>query len=137
MNTLPDGAMEILWICRHGHWDTVVTHAFTGAPVYLTGDHGDDEVEHKRIMDVDMDDERRSRIESRCAAATPGPWTAHPYAEDFEIRPIACGQDHGICSQPDAEFIAHAREDIPVLLAEINKLRDVIMRISWKENSDE
>jgi hypothetical protein len=94
--------------------------------VYLTGDHGDDEVEYKRVMDVD--DETRSQIESRCAAATPGPWTAHPYGADFEIRPIACGQDYGICSQPDAEFIAHARGDVPVLLAEIDRLRGMIAR---------
>jgi hypothetical protein len=86
--------------------------------------------------EITMDDERRAWIEIRCAAATPGPWTAHPYAEDFEIQPVACGQDYGVCSRADAEFIAHAREDIPALLAEIDKLWGAIARLRDESPQD-
>jgi len=62
-------------------------------------------------------------IKARCNAATSLPWTAQLYDGDWwEIKPVAMGQDYGICEQPDAEFIAHAREDIPALIAEVEQL---------------
>lgn len=73
-------------------------------------------------------------IETRAKAATPGPWIAQLYGDEgWEIQPVARGQDYGICSQSDAEFIAHAREDIPALIAEVEQLRMKInnLKISY------
>ena len=59
-------------------------------------------------------------IKARCEAATPGPWYEEGWAlptEDGEY--IELIDD----SPADAIFIAHAREDIPFLLAE-NEAKD-------------
>jgi hypothetical protein len=76
-----------------------------------------------------MSDERLAEIRRREGAASPGPW------EDFE------GDIEGVChitphgnvntmartgqaySHADGAFIAHARADIPELLAEVLRLR--------------
>jgi hypothetical protein len=67
-------------------------------------------------------------IEARASAATKGPWKSDwphglihpPYA--------ACGEDHepivhtdGVSRKSDQEFIAHARQDIPLLIALLRK----------------
>lgn len=70
-------------------------------------------------------------IERRCAAATAGPWVAwiegrdHTSGGDFvqtaeqDIELIgATGADH--------DFIAHAREDVPCLVAEVRRLRALL-----------
>ena len=73
-------------------------------------------------MSVDL-----KAIKTRYEAATPGPWVPEHYSlDDWEIIPVARGQDYGICGQSDAEFIAHAREDIPALIVEIERLRDAL-----------
>ena len=80
-----------------------------------------------------MDKTERDAIRARCEAATPGPWTAIIGGSDFANVYI-----YGSCYMPiadlrrdddykysdvdmdkaadDAEFIAHARQDIPELL---------------------
>lgn len=73
------------------------------------------------------DDERIETIRKRAEAATPGPW-------DAGLRSV-CGEAFGeeglwewFGASPrehDADFIAHAREDIPWLLAEVERLRGV------------
>jgi hypothetical protein len=81
-------------------------------------------------------------IAARAAAATPGPWivdgnTVHvgdEYGDDFRyIVPIDDMRPHHPRAE-DAEFIAHARADIPALLATIAALRllcsDVIDRVA-------
>jgi len=60
-------------------------------------------------------------IRARLAAATPGPWTAHPDGlvwSDLPGDPVS-----GSVEQANAELIAHARQDIPALLAEVERLR--------------
>lgn len=93
-----------------------------------------------------------SPIEGRCDAATKGPWRVtrtgvSDFAHDFsyieadgtefievawkwpeagvcEARAERTGHANGVCgTMPDAQFIAHAREDIPALLAEVKRLR--------------
>lgn len=51
-------------------------------------------------------EQRLKEIKDRCDAATPGPWKLH--------RVVNKLKDH--------EFIAHARQDIPMLLEIINML---------------
>ena len=74
-------------------------------------------------------------IKARANAATEGPWDyyrAH-YASgyhtiyqkhemgDFDVATEA--------SKSDAEFIAHAREDIPALVAEVERLRRKVLSL--------
>jgi len=71
-------------------------------------------------------------IKARCEAALascPGPWRAERYDEfddGWEVEPVAPGQECGIFTQAEAEFVAHAQEDIPRLIAEIERLRTLI-----------
>jgi hypothetical protein len=80
-------------------------------------------------------------IEARAEAATEGPWQydGMPLREDAEYGHIVTGggtpgsmREHQICwvgetlnlrAPEDAEFIAHARADVPALLAEVRRLR--------------
>lgn len=73
-------------------------------------------------MSIDLD-----AIRAREAAATPGPWfddgqeiyteSEHDWvAETLDI-------DNPKSTAANAQFIAHAREDIPGLLAEVDRLR--------------
>lgn len=85
-----------------------------------------------------LTDERLAEIEARAQAATDGPWQAaldrpsHPSVGDI----TAPGNHHVVCfghdydeygsidNVADAAFIAHARDDIPALLAEVRRLRE-------------
>lgn len=78
-------------------------------------------------------------IQARLDAATPGPWVAdgteisqhwsrpEPW-EPVATNDIACmaycygGQARGIENSYDAEFIAHAREDVELLVARVREL---------------
>lgn len=70
-------------------------------------------------------------IEARADAATPGPWDV---AMDCVTAPT-CGEILRITGWPevgdvDAEFIAHAREDVPDLLAYVRDLEAKLRR--WR-----
>ena len=91
-------------------------------------------------------------IRARCEAATPGPWTAYNANEGTEYQPawevandafhnppadedapwIAVHLETGI--KDDAEFIAHAREDVPALLAALASSRAEVERLT-RENA--
>ncbi|MCL2223592.1 MAG: hypothetical protein FWB96_01345 [Defluviitaleaceae bacterium] len=75
-------------------------------------------------------------IRARCEAASPGKWSYFPkpkYKEHHVSIPpnppgpgllnLALFPDGCPTGQADAEFIAHAREDIPALLREVERLR--------------
>ncbi len=82
--------------------------------------------------------DRLAAIRARVGGATPGPWTVdvNSYGdelwfggEDCYLRTVegpdaALGGD-GQAGQsgPDADFIAHAREDVPWLLVQVIELR--------------
>jgi len=78
-------------------------------------------------------------IKKRCEAATPGPWASDE--DPMNDVSVWAGEKVIICNvgpsfvpvcptqlseMANAEFIAHAREDIPALLAEIARLRDAL-----------
>ena len=80
-------------------------------------------------------------IKARAAAATEGPWEwddptigqhwsrPEPWATVVDDEVNCGGYCYGGSSSPiksdaDGQFIAHAREDIPVLLAEVERLRE-------------
>ncbi len=72
-------------------------------------------------------------IRARAEAATPGPWMAwreyHGPVTAWRIcthdgnREVVAGDEGAIESGDDAEFIAHARSDVPALVGEVERLR--------------
>lgn len=77
-----------------------------------------------------MTDEELQAIKERCEAATPGPWQRHKYHHIRSAEGIELNAGHydlvelsSFNLEANRDFIAHAREDIPKLLAEIERLR--------------
>jgi hypothetical protein len=86
--------------------------------------------------------ERLEQIRVRAEKSTPEPWHAHgkPHPEAVRLRKEAAGVSSAECliylssrdyvclpetfarQQADAEFIAHARQDVPWLLGQIDAL---------------
>lgn len=95
-------------------------------------------------------------IQARCAAATPGPWVTHSDADELVDPPVPAPAAYPVaqCDQQDfgvrvfsppgtyvkrdhrtsdnALFIAHARSDIPALLAEVQRIRELV-EAAYKE----
>lgn len=67
-----------------------------------------------------MNDERLRQIRERAEKATPGPWTNDGCDISDPIGRRICF----IRDDDDADFMAHTREDIPALLAEVERLRE-------------
>ncbi len=71
------------------------------------------------------------------AAATPGPLSVEPYTDD-QCEVVTEKMTHvAFCNADgngpnDAEFIAHAREDLPYALAEVKRLRAALEAIADK-----
>lgn len=90
--------------------------------------------------------DRLEEIKARAEKATPGPWSADDehgdipgaerawcvskitesgdYSHDIAYLSTDCADPIGTQETADAEFIAHAREDIPWLVAEVERLRE-------------
>lgn len=83
-----------------------------------------------------MTDEEAQAIAARVEAATPGPWHITPAGEIVSVvarRMVADALMSGYALGPDAEnadFIAHAREDIPTLLAERTALLEIVQAVA-------
>ena len=105
------------------------------------------------------DQTRLAEIRARVEAATPGPWewdaidegslrTLDPLgdavARKYGLRAQILGTGEHNRKTPnraDTDFIAHSRQDIPDLLAELSRLRAVIEEArdeieSWKINAN-
>jgi hypothetical protein len=76
-------------------------------------------------------DDEFEEIKLRCEHATPGPWKS--YIEGREIT----GGSHFILTQgedltgaivSDRDFIIHARQDIPKLIAEVERFRGLLSK---------
>lgn len=102
-------------------------------------------------MTLDLD-----AIQARADAATPGPWTVEEGAGAeglrdgwWEYERRACnvetdlefvttdGDGMGASSRADAEFIAHARTDVPALIAEVRRLRDELAQAEMRADAAE
>lgn len=84
------------------------------------------------LMMSELTPERLAEIKARTDAATPGPWFVEHLERDgftyfsTDIAPLESfdGEVHaGVLDEDEAEFIAHAREDVPDLVAEVERLR--------------
>ena len=80
--------------------------------------------------------EELEKILARCNAATSGPWKSYLEGRDHESGSdfIMTGNKNGVrgndieltgATKEDQEFIAHAKQDIPNLVAEIKRLRGI------------
>jgi hypothetical protein len=77
-----------------------------------------------------MDDKRLQEIKARAEAATPGEWECridvgnrfYVSAPSYGVRDFCC-LSGGFERREDAELTAHARTDIPDLIAEVERLR--------------
>jgi hypothetical protein len=75
-------------------------------------------------------------MRERCAAATPGPWKSYIEGRDHTSGSsfiMTSGADLELtgATDTDYDFIAHARQDLPRLLEEVQRLRQ---RIAELEN---
>lgn len=77
-----------------------------------------------------MTQQELDAIKARCEAAMPAPWynfgdwMVHTES-DVDKNGIHHEKVIGTFKKHSADFIAHARTDIPTLLAEVERLRDV------------
>lgn len=80
-------------------------------------------------MTIDLD-----AIEARANAATQGPWKCGRERDDVGLivhanvylsETVIAPPDSTYCPQRDSEFIAHSRTDIPALIAEVRRLREL------------
>lgn len=88
------------------------------------------------MADMRMTPERLQAIKQRCQRATDGPWEVEGrggvYMNGRRDAYIVVQRKTGRCLHAptwtfdDAMFVAHAREDVPALVAEVERL--------WKEN---
>ena len=83
-----------------------------------------------------LTDEELQYMRKRCAAATPGPWESYIEGRDHTSGSsfiMTSGEDIELTGATDADqdFIAHTRQDMPRLLAEVQRLRQ---RIAELEN---
>ena len=78
-----------------------------------------------------MTDEELTEIRHRCERASPGPWKAWVEGRDHQsgssmVQTGADDIEMSGAANADYDFIAHARQDIPRLLAEVERLRTLI-----------
>ena len=87
------------------------------------------------MPDDSLSDERLNEIERRCTEASPGPWLSFVgpaiggpdfiRISDQDDEPdMYVDRDGKPASPADLDFIAHARQDLPLLLAEVRRLRE-------------
>lgn len=93
-----------------------------------------------------MTKQELAQIAERCEKATGGPWVWEDYRgadlpkllgkDEYVMTFGTLGEDYALegvePSDNDAAFIAHAREDIPKLLAEIDRLNRKLLTIENK-----
>ncbi len=85
------------------------------------------------MIDTPMTDDELQAIKDRCNAATPGPWRSyvegrdHTSGSDFIMTGEAGVRGNDIeltgATKADQDFMAYARQDVPRLLAEVERLR--------------
>lgn len=75
-------------------------------------------------------------IEARANAATAGPWVPEEHRghwSDWTDWVVLMGKNrlpYTVLEESDAAFIAHSREDIPSLIAEVRRLRAFIEELT-------
>jgi hypothetical protein len=132
------GVVELVWTpgsnpCRTC-WENN-GRFFGAAPAASEPDGGMEEpgTGHSPLSDDDL-----AAVGARATAASPGPWRSfiegrdHTSGSDFirTGREASRGNDIELsgATKADQEFIARARQDVPRLLAEVDRLRRLLQR---------
>ena len=86
-----------------------------------------------------MTENEIATIKSRCEKATKGPWVSYVEGRDHSCGSnfimTGCENDRGDdieligATVDDQDFIAHARQDIPLLINEIDRLKALIHQL--------
>jgi hypothetical protein len=83
---------------------------------------------------------RLKEIAARVQAASPGPWEADAISPDAEGKfiqgPTPVGYEREYLPA-DADFMAHAREDVPDLVADLSEARAELERLEWVDPESE
>jgi len=89
-------------------------------------------------MNIPISDDELKEILERCNRATPGPWVSciegrdHSSGSDFIKTGTENERGNHIelsgATRSDQDFIAHARQDVPRLIAEIQRLKQLLAR---------
>lgn len=74
-----------------------------------------------------IDEKRLAEIEARISFASSAPWTSGPVS--FLSAPDGIVCDIHLDDDGNREFIMHAREDVPALVAEVRRQRAVLTRM--------
>lgn len=80
-----------------------------------------------------LTEDELARIERLCEGATPGPWRSfiegrdHQSGSDF-IQTAGPDIELSGASRADLDFIADARQSVPLLTAEVRRLRELAGR---------
>ena len=74
-------------------------------------------------------------IKKRCDQTTTGPWKSYVEGRDMKTGSsfiMTGGEDLYLtgATNVDQDFIAHARQDIPFLILEIGRLRNIVAGLS-------
>ncbi|MDP9478211.1 MAG: hypothetical protein M3R38_21440 [Actinomycetota bacterium] len=91
-------------------------------------------------MNLDGARRRAREARERAEKATEGPWESW-YPEDFEVAGPKelriCKLPHGISSthEANAQFIAHARTDVPELCSLVDALAGEVERLGRRDGS--
>jgi hypothetical protein len=111
----------------HAHSDETLHEIDAAERRWIKGDRED------RSRVGLLSDEELTIIEARAAAATPGPWESFVEGRDHHGGDnfVRTGGLDDTCpdlylspaSVEDQDFIAHARQDVPRLVAEVRRLR--------------
>ena len=91
-----------------------------------------------------MTPERLQEIKARCEAATEGPWGLFKEAgadiignTEIIILEICCGiRTHATLREFNTDFIAHARQDLPDCLDEIERMKSLVEAAYLEGSSD-
>lgn len=74
--------------------------------------------------------EQLNAIKERVANATPGPWLVEESRYEGRFNAASADENYDLpaCLMgiEDAEFVTHAREDVPALVAEVERLREAL-----------
>jgi hypothetical protein len=85
---------------------------------------------------IPMTQQRLDEIRTRCARAKRGPWAGAAPRGDYRFS-VLDANDLLVCrvnSISNTDFIAHARQDIPALLSEVERLQAEVERFRAKRN---
>lgn len=80
-----------------------------------------------------INQEQLNAIKERVAKATPGPWLVEESRYEGRFNAASADENYDLpaCLMgiEDAEFVTHSREDVPALVAEVERLHQALEKV--------